>query len=482
MLLNFFDHLNKEFAYSQEAFLYSINRLPGSKIIVINVGLSSLMHSNTGFFNIRNLRNFIADVAELVNADSKKRIVIVISDSIKNVRQQYFSLQDLEKNRKASKAKNERMNKASDAATQKTYVNDDSIQETWATDSRLYAAMVAMVHSDIVNLFYDGFSSYNLRAIGFSISSNGIDLAGEFKRILKDIEGIAFKSKINDAEKINAIQSLFHKNRNRIQTTGFNAVAQKTAETIKGLFKAYPRAIPIIMEDISQKASSLEDDDGFAAKIAIAINADVMVSISRKGMLYTADPLESSKASPFYCYDTSRNTPFSKPRKNILSRKLTAAENVNSHSRPIPMLLTSYNSPYTICNMFDPDKIRDICVNGKFPDFTIFINTDKILKFSTDTSLPIERRHVAGTISVDAKAADALVNKSSLLSVGITSVEGSFDRKTTVAILDENAVEIGKGVTDFSSEELKQNLKSYNFTVINRARMRINDNYSRGKV
>lgn len=61
-------------------------------------------------------------------------------------------------------------------------------------------------------------------------------------------------------------------------------------------------------------------------------------------------------------------------------------------------------------------------------------------------------------------------------------IEGSFDRKTTVAILDEKLVEIGKGVTDFSSEELQQNLELHNSVmVINRNRMRINDNYSRGK-
>ena len=39
------------------------------KIIVINVGFSSLTY-NTGFFNIRNLKNFITDVAELINSDS----------------------------------------------------------------------------------------------------------------------------------------------------------------------------------------------------------------------------------------------------------------------------------------------------------------------------------------------------------------------------------------------------------------------------
>ena len=141
------------------------------------------------------------------------------------------------------------------------------------------------------------------------------------------------------------------------------------------------------------------------------------------------------------------------------------------------MLLTSYNSPYTICNIFDSDKISNICVNGEFPSFTIFINTDKIDKY-----LPIESRRIAGKIFVDKNAADALINKSSLLSVGIILIEGSFDRKTTVAILDEKLVEIGKGVTDFSSEELQQNLELHNSVmVINRNRMRINDNYSRGK-
>lgn len=46
-----------------------------------------------------------------------------------------------------------------------------------------------------------------------------------------------------------------------------------------------------------------------------------------------------------------------------------------------------------------------------------------------------------------------------LLSIGITLIEGSFDRKTTVTILDEKSGKIGKGVTNFSSEELQQKFK-----------------------
>jgi len=76
---------------------------------------------------------------------------------------------------------------------------------------------------------------------------------------------------------------------------------------------------------------------------------------------------------------------------------------------------------------------------------------------------------------VDKKAAQALKNTSSLLSVGIVTVNGTFERKTTVAIIDEKGVEIGKGVTDFSSRELLQAISTHSsVTVINRTKMRIN--------
>ena len=124
--------------------------------------------------------------------------------------------------------------------------------------------------------------------------------------------------------------------------------------------------------------------------------------------------------------------------------------------------------------MFSDEKIDNICVRGELPYFTTFINTSKIMRFSSDISIPIERRHIAGTIVVDRKAAQALRNTSSLLSVGILAVNGNFEKKTTVAIVDENGSEIGKGVTDFSSRELLQALETRSsVTVINRTKMRI---------
>ena len=442
--MNFLEHLDKEFALSKGAFLYSINRLPEAKVIVLNVGLSSLTYE-TGFFNIRSLRNFVADVSELINSDSEKRVVIVVSDSIRNMSRQYSAM---EENRKS--------------------------KSDLPADSRMYSALVSMVHSDIVNLFYDGFSDYNLRTIGFSVSSNGVDLVGELKRILKTIESIAYKpkDKLSDSAKLDAIKDVLHTGKNLTQTTGFKAVSLKTADTIKGLFKAYPRTIPIIMEDISQNPF-LPDDDGFAAKIAAALNADVMVSISRKGMLYTTDPIGGGHALPFYCYDTSRNVPFTGARRNELSQKLNAAAAVNSHSRPIPMLLTAYNAPLTVSNLFSKEKIKAICEEGVLPTFTTFIDTQKVLRYSSDKTLPIESRLIAGSVHLNKNAAEAIINqKSSLLSVGIVRIDGKFERKSTVAIFDDNGVEIGKGVADFSSDELLDKISSgESVTVINRTRM-----------
>jgi glutamate 5-kinase len=437
--MNFFEHLDSEFAYSKEAFFYTINRLPESIIVVINIGIGSLSY-NTGLLNIRSFKNFIADISEFVNISSKRRVIIVVSDSIEKTRHLYMK-------------------------------NEDSI----SANSGLYSALIALTHNDIVNLFCDGFANYNLRAIGFSITAAGADASGELNKMLKTIESVIFSNSKDDEVKIRAVKELLKSKKNIAQTSRYNIMVKKTAETLKGLFKHFPRTIPIIMEDISQKENQIEEDDGFAAKIAMAVNADVVVSISRKGMLYTVDPLKNDNALPFYCYDTSRKEPFDDARRAVLSKKLNAAAHVNSYSRPIPLILTSFNKPYTISNMFDKNTIDNIVQKGEFPRFTLFINSRKILKFSTDTSLPIEDRHISGAIIIDDNAEKALIHdKKSLLSVGIIKVQGDFESKSVVAILNKKLEDIGRGVVNYNNFEIQQVIKEGNtLVIISRDKMRL---------
>lgn len=62
-----------------------------------------------------------------------------------------------------------------------------------------------------------------------------------------------------------------------------------------------------------------------------------------------------------------------------------------------------------------------------------------------------------GILTINSGARTALVeNQASLLPIGITGVSGEFSARQVVSIQDENGVEIGRGLTDFSSEEIEK--------------------------
>ena len=437
--MDFFEHLNKEFSHSKEAFLYSISKLPDTETIVINVSMGSLSH-DTGSLNIRSFKNFIRDIAQLVNSNSKRRVVIVVSESLEETKHQYM---------------------------QPNTNYDSSVAPSF------YSALVSLVHNDIVNLFYDSFSNHNLRAIGFSVSSMETDVTGELNKKLRAIEGIvASQSNTNDV-KINVLKDFL--NSKKDITRGATFKAKKTAEIIRQLFRNFPRIIPIIMEDVSQKENPNEEDDGFAAKIAVAINADAVVSISGKGMLYTVDPTTSTKAQPFYCFDTSRKIPFDEFRRAELTTKLNAAKNVNARNKSMPLILTPYNTPYTIRNLFDRVSIEKICVNGEYPTFTIFINSQKV-------ELPFEKQPILGAVIIDENAENRLINTShNLLSVGIIDVSGDFAAKSVVAILNKDSIEIGRGISRLSSSDIRNKTKQKGETVITRQKMCVYATTANGK-
>jgi len=447
--MNFFEHLDSEFAYSKEAFLYTINKLPDAKIIVINIGISSLSH-NTGLLNIRSFKNFIKDVVEFVNTNFKRRVVIVVSDSLEELKHQY-----LQPSRPST---NEF----------RTHNQVKLTQNIPSANSGLYYALISLIHNDVVNLFCHDFSQYNLRGIGFSVSSMATDATGELNKTLKTIESIVFSNTKDNDTKVNAVRDLLNTKKIIVQPANFKA--KKTAEAVKELFRNFPKTIPIIMEDVSQKDNYSEEDDGFAAKIAIAIDADVVLSISRKGMLYTVDPDKSTNAKRFYCFDTGRSKPFSESRRLELSKKLNAARHVNAHDKSIPMILMPYDNPYAICNIFNKDVIDGICSNGEYPKFTIFIN-------SLHVSLPIEKRHVSGKIIIDDNAEKSLRDgNNSLLAVGIVKVEGDFESKSVVSILNQQCIEVGRGVVDRNSQEIKNAMcQEISKPIIDRKKMRIKD-------
>ena len=69
-------------------------------------------------------------------------------------------------------------------------------------------------------------------------------------------------------------------------------------------------------------------------------------------------------------------------------------------------------------------------------------------------------RRPKGSITVDNGAEKALLEKgSSLLSRGILSVEGVFEKGDTVNILSEKRSVLGRGLVNYSSDDLKKNIR-----------------------
>ena len=57
-----------------------------------------------------------------------------------------------------------------------------------------------------------------------------------------------------------------------------------------------------------------------------------------------------------------------------------------------------------------------------------------------------------GSISVDAGAARALADGSSLFARGMTAVSGSFGSSDSVRVLDESGAEIARGICNYSDK------------------------------
>ena len=63
---------------------------------------------------------------------------------------------------------------------------------------------------------------------------------------------------------------------------------------------------------------------------------------------------------------------------------------------------------------------------------------------------------ISGKIYIDNGASKALKNGKSLLSAGITKVEGAFSKGDNILIVDNDGKESARGLTSFSSEEINK--------------------------
>ncbi|KKC35033.1 glutamate 5-kinase [Devosia epidermidihirudinis] len=219
--------------------------------------------------------------------------------------------------------------------------------------------------------------------------------------------------------------------------------ARTTIATLLGL-----GAIPIINENDSVATAEIRygDNDRLSARVATMIEADCLVLLSDIDGLYTAPPAKDPNAThlPVVKAITPAIEAMAGGAASHLSRggmttKVEAGK-----------IATQAGTAMIIAKGTESHPLRALTEDGRH---TLF--------HPAQSRAQARKRWIMGTLAVsgwlqiDAGAARALLTGKSLLPIGVTRVTGSFERGDAIAVLNEDGVEIARGLAGLDSEEAR---------------------------
>jgi len=211
--------------------------------------------------------------------------------------------------------------------------------------------------------------------------------------------------------------------------------------------------IPIINENDTVVVDEIKlgDNDNLSALVASNLDADLLIILTDIDGLYTYDPKRSKKAE--FISAVEEITPEieriasarGKTGVGGMKTKIQAAK--VTMKAGIPMIIANGNEENILARIIAGERIG-----------TIFLPVRGAKEKMND------RKHwlrfaspVKGKIKVDEGAKNALItNGRSLLASGVVGVEDEFIAGDPVSIVDAEGVEFAKGITNYSSEEIKK--------------------------
>jgi len=211
--------------------------------------------------------------------------------------------------------------------------------------------------------------------------------------------------------------------------------------------------VPIINENDTVVVDEIKlgDNDNLSALVASNLDADLLIILTDIDGLYTYDPKRSKKAE--FISAVEEITPEieriasarGKTGVGGMKTKIQAAK--VTMKAGIPMVIANGNEENILARIIAGERIG-----------TIFLPVRGAKEKMND------RKHwlrfaspVKGKIKVDEGAKNALItNGRSLLASGVVGVEDEFIAGDPVSIVDAEGVEFAKGITNYSSEEIKK--------------------------
>ena len=211
-------------------------------------------------------------------------------------------------------------------------------------------------------------------------------------------------------------------------------------------------AIPIINENdtlsVAELKTTFGDNDRLAALVADLIHAPLLILLSDIDGLYDGDPRKPGvKLIPTVHQIDASIQALAFDRLTGLSKGGMASKLRIAHQ------ITNAGGAMIIANGREPKILQKILNCEDYG--TLFL--------PQGTRMAARKQWIGyaifprGRELVDDGCADALINKGkSLLPIGVREVQGDFDHGDVIAVCTLNGLEIGRGLTNYSSSELKE--------------------------
>jgi len=213
------------------------------------------------------------------------------------------------------------------------------------------------------------------------------------------------------------------------------------------------KVVPVVNENdvISVTELMFTDNDELAGLIASMLNAEALILLSNVDGIYRGDPADKNHQlieefdgnSPgLHAFITPVRSQFGRGgmlTKSAIAQKaaqLGIAVHIANGTRD--HVLTDVLQGHLAHTRFIPQRHT----SGK--------------KKWIANSEP----YAKGAVRVNAGASDALLSNraTSLLPVGVTSVEGDFQKGDVIRLLDETGFQVGLGIAEYSSEKARERL------------------------
>jgi glutamate 5-kinase len=189
------------------------------------------------------------------------------------------------------------------------------------------------------------------------------------------------------------------------------------------------------------------DNDNLSAMVANLVDADLLVLLSDVEGLYSADPQQDPRAKLIPVVDTI-DTKIEEMAGGVGSARGTGGMVTKLEAA---RLATSSGVPVIISKGSLPDVITLVAAGKSIGTFF----TARDSKIESRQRWLLSGLSCMGRLNVDRGAAAALRRqKKSLLPAGIVEVEGSFSRGDVVDIYENGGIQVGCGISNYSSSDL----------------------------